>query len=146
MKPTARPLSWSGAMAYEFLEHTADVRMRVTGATLERVFSDALAGLMELLRPGSPTGPAVRRPVSLSAGDATALLIDFLSLVLLGAETRRERYDRLVVLELTEERIEAELIGAPVAAFGDDVKAVTYHEAELRRQDGLWETVIVLDV
>ncbi|MFI5400358.1 MAG: archease [SAR324 cluster bacterium] len=134
-------------MAYEFLEHTADVRMRVTGTSLERLFSDALAGLMDLLRPGSPTGPALRRPVSLSAGDATALLVDFLSDALLGALTRRERYDGLVVLELTEERIEAELVGAPVAGFADDVKAVTYHEAELRRRpDGLWETVIVFDV
>ena len=134
-------------MAYEFLEHTADVRMRVTETRLERVFADALAGLMELLQPGSPTGPAVRRPVSLSAGDVTALLVDFLSEALLGAQTRRERYDGLVVRELTEQSITAELTGAPVAGFGDDVKAVTYHEAQLKRgPDGRWETVIVFDV
>lgn len=134
-------------MAYEFLEHTADVRMRVTGTSLERLFSDALAGLMELLQPGSPAGPAVRRPVALSAGDATALLVDFLCFALLSALTRRERYDGLVVRELTEKSIAAELIGAPVAGFADDVKAVTYHEADLRRRpDGRWETVIVFDV
>ncbi|MFI5399600.1 MAG: archease [SAR324 cluster bacterium] len=134
-------------MAYEFLEHTADVRMRVTGTSLEGLFSDALAGLMELLQPGSPAGPAVRRPVSLSAGDATALLVDFLSDALLSALTRRERYDGLAVRELTERNIAAELIGAPVAGFADDVKAVTYHEAELSRgPDGQWETVIVFDV
>lgn len=134
-------------MAYEFLEHTADVRLRVTGRTLGELFSEALAGLMELLRPGAATGPEVRRPVSLSASDATALLVDFLGRVLLDAHTRRERYDGLTVLKLTETRIEAELVGAAVAGFGDDVKAVTYHEADVRRTaDGGWETVIVLDV
>ena len=134
-------------MSHEFLEHTADVRLRVTGPTVEALYSEALAGLMELLRPGPATGPALCRPVSLTAADPTALLVDFLGRVLLEAHTRRERYDGVRVRKLTERSVEAELTGTPVAGFEDDVKAVTYHEAEVRRTaDGQWETVIVLDV
>lgn len=140
-------------MTHEFLEHTADIRMRVTGGSLEEVFKSAAAGVMELLQPRSAAGGPPARPgrrrrsLALVAPDRTALLIDFLNAVLLGAQTHRERYDRIEFRRLTERDLAADLEGAPVEAFGGDVKAVTYHEAELRRgAEGSWSTVIVFDI
>lgn len=38
-------------MTYEILEHTADVRMLVQGDSLQNLFSEAVYGMMEILKP-----------------------------------------------------------------------------------------------
>ncbi|MGE5443249.1 MAG: archease [Ignavibacteriales bacterium] len=38
-------------MTYEILEHTADVRMFVQGDSLQNLFSEAVYGMMEILKP-----------------------------------------------------------------------------------------------
>jgi SHS2 domain-containing protein len=97
-------------------------------------------------------GPAAqpasrRRSVALAAPDRTALLIDFLNAVLLSAQTHRESYPRVDFRRLTDRELAAELEGTPVEAFGEDVKAVTYHEADLRPgAEGSWSTVVVFDI
>jgi SHS2 domain-containing protein len=42
--------------------------------------------------------------------------------------------------------LDAELEGHPVVRFGEDVKAVTYHEADVQERNGLWSTTLVFDV
>jgi len=135
-------------MPHEFLEHTADVRMRVTGRSLEELFSAAVAGVMDLLAPQSlGRGQASRRTVAVAAADETALLVDFLNQVLLQAQVHRERYERVAFTRLSGRELTAELQGWPVQAFGGDIKAVTYHEADVRRSEaGGWETNLVFDI
>jgi SHS2 domain-containing protein len=135
-------------MSYAFLEHTADVRMRVTAASLEDLFRDALAGTMALLDPrdAQPT-QAVQRRIALAAPDVTALLVDFLNGALLEAVTQRECYDGAAFQLLTQTGLDAALSGRAVAAFGAEIKAVTYHEADVRRTPaGAWETLLVFDI
>ena len=134
-------------MPHEFLEHTADVRLKVSGSTPEDLFAESVAGLMELMQPREDQGSAVVRHVTLTSPNLTTLLIDFLGMVLLGAQTRRERYDRVRFDELTDQTLEADLTATPIAGFGRDVKAVTYHEAEVQSAGGAqWETMIVFDI
>jgi len=130
----------------ELIEHTADVRLRITGASIEELFGDALRGTMQLLR-AEPSGPAVQREVAVTSPDRTTLLIDFLNEALSNAHVHREAYEDAVFLELTDTRVVAHLHGTAARAFGEDVKAVTYHEAEIRRgADGLFSVTIVYDI
>jgi len=72
---------------YEILQHTADVRLRVTASSLEELFADALRGLMEVM--GAPVGAHSVRPeteeIELDSVDLTALLVDFLNEALVRA-------------------------------------------------------------
>ncbi|HEY0788406.1 MAG TPA: archease [Thermoanaerobaculia bacterium] len=133
---------------FEFLSHTADIRMRVAAPDLPDLFRDALRGLMTLLQPEGESDEPVRHPVAVESADATALLVDFLNEALARALTDREVYDDLVVFELDPTRavLRGELGGHRISAFGDDVKAVTYHEANLTRAGDGWETVVVFDI
>jgi SHS2 domain-containing protein len=72
-------------MAYEFIEHTADIRMRVSGKALTELFSSALSGMGDILFPGlykEGMPLDTERNVSIVSADPTVLLIDFLSEVL----------------------------------------------------------------
>ncbi|HVT44657.1 MAG TPA: archease [Thermoanaerobaculia bacterium] len=129
----------------ELVPHTADVRMRISGSSLEELFSEGARGLFEVLAPRALAERAQRR-IEVEANDTTSLLVDFLNEVLWNALVSREAYESVHFEELTEKRLVAELHGHLVEGFGDDVKAVTYHEAEVRRSNGLWETLLVLDV
>ncbi len=150
-------------MAYEFTEHTSDIRMRVTGRTLDDLFRSALLGMMAALGPGSPIRgegslgslpmsavsalSAHPRRISFSANDATALLIDFLNEALGHVHAAREVYTGVRFESLSETELVAELCGYVTDAFDEDIKAVTYHEAHAKRtKDGGWETTIIFDL
>lgn len=155
-------------MAYTVLEHTADVRLLVEGRSLAELFSEALRGMMEILkaeRKGS--GEESARRIQIESPSCTALLVDFLNEVLWLAHCNKELLD-IVRIEVTqgdaasdekdaqagvpappktETRVEAVLRGAPAQSFGEDIKAVTYHEADIRENvAGNLETVLVFDI
>ena len=132
---------------YEIVQHTADIRIRVSAGTLESLFEDALLGLMEMIG-GEIAGSSERHEeVRLDTVDRTALLIDFLNYALLQCHLLHERYTAASFASLTETSLVATLALVPAGAFHEDVKAVTYHEADVRRgEDGMWRTTLVLDI
>jgi len=130
----------------EIIEHTADIRLRVSGKSLQELFTEALRGTIGLLQP-QKGARRVQRVVKVEAPDTTILLVDFLSEALSNAHANREAYDDAVFSSLTETSAIAQLTGNDALAFGEDVKAVTYHEAEVRRDpNGQWSTVLVYDL
>ena len=136
-------------MTYKMLEHTADVRMLVRGDSLEELFSDAVYGMMEILKPkkNEVQKQPIQRTIALEASDTTALLIDFLNEVLLSAHINKEMYDEVIFKTLSQRSLEANLRGFDSLSFGEDIKAVTYHEADVKKtEDGTWETMIVFDI
>lgn len=135
-------------MSYSFLGHTADMRMSVKGKTLEELFRDALLGMMAAADPDIGKGAqGVKRTIRLGAPDITALLLDFLSEALTWAHTEREAYADVQFRSLSENSLEAELAGYRAESFGEDIKAVTYHEADVKKNsEGEWSTVIIFDI
>jgi len=130
------------------LEHTADVRIFVQGDSLEELFLDAVYGMMEILKPKVDNQKqGTQRAITLEAVDITALLIDFLNEVLLASQIYKEAYNKVIFKTLSLRSLEAILRGVAVRSFDEDIKAVTYHEAEIRRtEDGKWETMIIFDI
>jgi SHS2 domain-containing protein len=133
---------------YEILQHTADVRLRLTASSLEELFADALRGLMEVM--GAPVAAHSVRPetesIELDSVGLTALLVDFLNEALVRAVVRRRSFTGVTFASLGETHLSATLASVPAVSFDEDVKAVTYHEAEVRRSGEGWSTMLVLDI
>jgi len=134
---------------YTLEPHTADIRIRLWAETLPELFAVALEALADILRPGgcraAETLP-VQQPVSVTAPDQTALLVDFLSEALLYSQIRKALFCRVHFHQLTEQEVRGVLQGRRVRGFVQDVKAVTYHEAEIRPCRGGYEAQLVVDV
>jgi SHS2 domain-containing protein len=132
---------------HELLEHTADVGIRATGASLEEAFEQATVGLAELLgavRPGGgePVAVTVRAP------DLGALLVDWLGETLWLAEVRQAalagvRVDRVGGGQASGE---LRLRAGAGPADGTPVKAVTYHRLRVERRPDGWLAEVYLDV
>lgn len=132
------------------LIHTADVGIRIQAESLEALFTGALDGMNNLVKKNycrSNTYFPLQEPVQLSAPDTTSLLIDFLSAVLTISHINKAVYCCVAFHTLKAQKLEGTVWGKAVPHFDEDIKAVTYHEADVKQTDsGLWETNVLFDI
>lgn len=135
-------------MGVEFLEHTADVRFRVTSSSIEGLFNESAEALMNVLKPKEIKGACEgERRVVLSSIDQTALLIDFLNEILSLSQLHGEVFRDFSVTKMTDKEVTVLMKTCAVTEFGEVVKAVTYHGADIKQNDkGVWEVEVILDV
>ncbi len=129
---------------YRFVEHTAELELRIEAETPEDVFADALLAFAELVEDEGDGQPA-EHEVAVEASDRATLLADWLGELIFLAETRRFVPQEIHSLELGERSLRARVAGRA----GDPsalVKAVTYHGLELACRDGRWLARLRLDV
>jgi len=132
---------------FELLEHTADFRIRAMGSSKEELFKNALAGMASVQKKDVLNKKAaVSRPVFIESIDLNALLVDFLSEVLSLSDSNQEVYMVIEFKEFTDTVIDAELKGISVDRFDEDIKAVTYHGADIHKVGDELEVTIIFDI
>ena len=59
----------------------------------------------------------------------------------------REGYTGVTFTSLTDHQLQATFQGFPASVFAEDIKAVTYHEAQVVREgSGTWSTTVIFDL
>ncbi len=134
---------------HEVLEHTADVGLRLTGATPEEVFEAAGEGVATLLGAWFP-GAGMERPVETTASDRATLLAAWIDDLLYVHETEDVVFCGFDV-ELTDDsQLNATVRVGPRDGReleGVGIKAATYHRLRFEQQaDGTWIAEIYVDV
>lgn len=135
-------------MTYKFLEHTADVKFRADGMSLEKMFSSAMDALNETIRGDIKILEQKEKSFEVDGKDNEELLYNFLEefLVLLDSE------DFLVVgikeISIDDNKLKCVVVGdsAENYKFTNDVKAVTYSEMVVGEKKGKFYCEVVLDV
>ena len=153
---------------YEILEHTGDVKIKAYGKSKEELFQNAMEGMFKILNPKSPAsirrrgeagkGPASpqfqrgeqnpkRRTVRIESSDSDALLVDFLSEINCLRQVHSEIYNEVKFMKFSDTVLQAKLQGREVEEFGEDIKAVPFHELDIRQNKGrIWETISIFYV
>jgi len=132
---------------FEILEHKADLKIRAFGQTKEKLFLNMLLGMNSALRAQIQDPKPEIKEIKVKSPDLSALLVDFLSEVLYQAQVNKEVYNNIDFKKLTDTELEAEIFGQKVERFGEDIKAVTYHNLEVnQKKDGSWEAIVLFDV
>lgn len=131
---------------YEFLEHTGDIKMHVSGSGLSRLFIAAAEGMTEyLFGKDILKDHSLTETIALSSPDRESLLVDWLSEILYRSTIGRRAYMDFNVNDISEVSISATAISYPAIAK-DDIKAVTYHDLRIEEKNGVWCADIVFDV
>jgi SHS2 domain-containing protein len=134
--------------AFEVLEHTADIGLRLTGSTLDDAFTAAGEGLATLEGSWFP-GQGVERWVEVRGGDAAALLVAWLDELLYLRDAEDVVFGGFAVDEIDGGRLRGRIRVAP---RGDrildsaGVKAATYHRLRVDRMEDGWVADVYLDV
>ena len=125
-------------MKYEILEHKADLKIKVFGKTKEELFKNALSAMTESQK-GENFGDRVKRKIKIQSVDLVDLLVDFLSEALYLSQVKKEIYSDVKFKKFSDIGIEGELIGQKIERFGEDIKAVTYHNLNIiERENRIW--------
>lgn len=134
---------------FKLLAHTADIKFEVFGRDLEELFQNGVAALNSVLyqRPLPKAASTGYEKIEAAAADVNTLLINFLNAILTHSEINRKIYQRIKFLKFSETGLTAQIFGTPVENFGEDVKAVTYHDVEINKdKKGIWRTELTLDI
>jgi SHS2 domain-containing protein len=131
---------------YVEVEHTADWALRVWAPTLAELFIDAARGMYALAgaKPGSNLPE--RRHVELSADDHESLLVAWLQELLYYTESEGLVFGEFQVELLDPPQLKAEVASEKSERLDKVIKAVTYHNLNIRRTNAGYETTIVFDV
>lgn len=130
---------------FEYLPHPADVKIRVYGKTIEDIFHNALLALFEILKP-QLKNKKINENIEIKSFDQFSLLVDFLNEVLALSEIKKVGFYKLEIKNLTANFLKGELEGGEVVQFEQEVKAITYHQGEIKKRDNYYLVDIILDV
>jgi SHS2 domain-containing protein len=135
-------------MPYEVLEHTADLRFRVTGRTLPEAFAEAARAVCETMAPNCTPGAAVRR-IEVESPDRETLLLDFLSELLYLADAESLAFCSFQV-EMVGNRLTALCRGEEFRrekhGGGEEIKGISYSGLSLYSEGERYILEFIADV
>lgn len=136
-----------------FKDHTADIAMAVTGATIEELFTHAAEGLSTQLfsAPEKLTGyKTARKKIELAAPGREDLFIDWLNelIYLFYSEGFLFKSAEFADLQNTNLicRVEGYTIPRKDRVYAKEIKAATYHDLRIEERPGMFQVEVVLDI
>ena len=132
-------------MPFEELAHTADWALRVWATDLPALFSEAARGMNTLAGAQPAPGPRFKRVFLTKAPDVESLLVLFLSELVYAAEQDKLMFDQFEI-EINGAELQVNMEGASILTINKSIKAVTFHNLQVRQSKAGFELEIVFDV
>jgi len=136
--------------SYEFFDHTADIGIRVRAATLPELIAPAGEALYAVI--GEIVGCGDGEPVTfdLTGEEPAELLRDYLAELLILFERDARMAGAIEVSTFTDSHLTVTVQTRPIdrgsSVFHHEVKAVTYHELDIKTIYGGYEAIIIVDI
>ena len=132
---------------YQTLEHPADLKIQARGKSLKEVFSNILKAMFEACQPEIDSqSPLINRQIQIKADNIESSLIDFLSEIIYLSDVNNEAYFKVNFETLTDKELRAEIKGQKVKSFQTEIKAATWHDLEIKKENNQWQAIILFDI
>jgi SHS2 domain-containing protein len=136
---------------FEFLEHTADLKFRSFGRTLNEAFANAGKAVFAATTDLSKVDVSVSKKITLEAENLEMLLHDFLSelIYLFSVEELLLKKFEVRIVQVDTYQLHATVYGEKINLkkhkLYKEVKAATHHEMKIEKKNGGWITEVVCD-
>ena len=134
---------------YRLLDHTADIRVEITGRDLPELFGNAALCVFDVMLDRSRIRPDRSTEVSLEAADTPELLMDWLRELLFLFSARGLAVAAVEFTLLEPTRLRAVLASEPfdVERHGlrVELKVPTYHGYSLKETHAGWRATVIFD-
>ena len=138
---------------YEFLDHTADIKFKAFGKTINEVFENAVLAVSSVISDGK-IHSVKGKTINVTGNDQESLLYNFIEeiLYLLDAE---DFVTCKAVVTIRGNNLKADLYGDKASKYNglEHVKSPTYAEMHIKKiknnkknESDYWEIQMVLDV
>ncbi|MBU2576679.1 MAG: archease [Nanoarchaeota archaeon] len=135
-------------MTHRFLEHTADVKFRAEGSTIEEMYSSAADALNETIRGDIKILEQEEKTFEVDGPDQEVLLYNFLEEFLFLLDAKEFLVSSIKKMKVEDKKISCTVFGdsAENYVFTNDVKAITYNGMIIGEGHGKFFCEVVLDV
>jgi len=141
---------------FEFLKHTADVKIRIYGKSIEKIFENSAYSLRRvILRNKKCKGreknkeELKKEKIKVSGKDYLSLLYNFLEELIYLVDTKDFIIKKIESIQLKKFNIKSSIIGEKFSKYKltNNVKAITYNEMSLnKKKDNSFSAEFVLDL
>ena len=134
---------------YEILEHTADIRIRVFADTLNGLFINAALARFDILAEKEDSDKIVVKALIIQeAIDVEELFINWLNELLSLSAAKELIFSEFKINKLTNTSLDIECFGASASGYriNTEIKAATYHELKIEKNDKGWKAEVIFDV
>ena len=135
---------------YHQLDHTADVAFEVRGKTLKNLFENAAYALYEFMFSKEEVFPEITVDVEITGIDTEDLLIRWLNELIFISEMDELVFSEFRIVQLRNNHVAAEASGERYKpdkhGSCNQVKAATYHNIAIQKDDDGFRSTIVFDV
>ncbi|MDD4909608.1 MAG: archease [Candidatus Omnitrophica bacterium] len=140
-----------GKIPYEFIEHTADIGIRVRGGSLEDLFKNAALAMFEIIaerKKSAPQSAKKHLKIKQTADTTDELFINWLSELLSLSSAKGLIFSDLKIEKMDETGLRATAAGEDSGnyRFNREIKAVTYHGFKLEQGPSGWQAEVIFDV
>jgi len=137
-------------MPYSILEHPADLGIEARGNTLREAFEEAAVGLTSVIVDLDNVGVMIDRILTVEARDVESLLVKWLSELLYLYDGEGFLCKEVHIQQFSPARMEAKVRGEWYAEGKHhtklDVKAITYHQLEIKEDPSGGSVRVYLDI
>jgi len=137
---------------FRFLPHTADIKIEAWGSDLEEAFINAGKAFTDTIVDLSKVGKNIKRRITVEGEDLEELLYNFIEKLILTLDI-----DNLIFSDYKISIDKKDGFKMDVEAYGDIidldkhgfkvyVKAITYHEMEIKKEDNKFIIRYVVDI
>ncbi len=135
---------------FEILNHTADIGLIVHGQDLKTLFENAGEAFFHLITDLRKVKQRVEREIGIEERSLERLMVDWLSELLYLHDVEGLLFRRFHVESVSEKGLKAKVKGEAfqegVHVIKTEVKAVTYHQIQVREENGGWKAQVILDL
>ena len=139
-------------MRFKFLEHTADVKFRAFGKTLEETFANSALAMFNSMFNGK-IKEKIKERIKVNGKDLESLQYNFLEELLILFDSKEFFLAKVKNIKINqyknkEYKLEAEVSGDKAENYKliHDVKAVTYNEMFIKKEKDNYVAQVVVDV
>lgn len=150
IQPDPTVLTLMSPLNYRLIEHTADTGFEVQADSVEQVYENAAGAFFNMMWQIANPDISTPKTIEVTGVDQEALLVNFLEEFLYLYDAKS-----LVCTRIQVEKAEPEILRARawLQEFDENhdrellsVKAVTYHQIFIGRENSKWKARIFLDI
>ncbi len=135
---------------YKILDHTADIGVIVYGEDLKALFENAGEAFFHIITDLKKVKLRIEKHIVIEGESLERLLVDWLSELLYLHDVENLLFKQFKIESVGEDGLKAVAKGEPfeegVHAIKTEVKAVTYHQIEVRQEKGRWRAQVIFDL
>lgn len=142
------------ASEFKFIDHTADIALEISGSNYEELFVAAFYGLKDsLLELSEAERNRIEKSINLEEDSIEELIVSFLDEMNFYFENQKIFPLEMKKIKITKNddsfRLDAAILFGNITAddhIKSEIKAITFHQLDVKKINNVYKTIIVFDI